>query len=369
MFDFNGEKVKLKKLRAKINTEDLPQSSENLFGEPQHDDSLESAEYLPKIIIQSDYELVEVVEGENIEDISKNIRSDINHKRSREELLQKIRGKWEKREAKRPKHESTSRAGFASDTSIESAPEIESRSEPSVHSSVEYNDQEAPENEEREESEDIGTENEEEDTFDFDYDFDDENFDEDSSDEYEEEQSDTDRETFAQLFRKLIYSNPKYYLGIDDKKIFLIQLMQKHSNLSERDILLTLHKICLNESFEGIADKFAVSRNHAARIFKNAVPKLAALIGSFVYWPSSEDIKRRLPLKFKAKFSKVVSIIDCFEIYTGIIVLNICLLKINFRNSYFQISLRMHWNNSFHLARIKEEIHRSSLSVAPQMVW
>lgn len=80
------------------------------------------------------------------------------------------------------------------------------------------------------------------------------------------------------------------------------------------EILLTLRKIRLNESFALLGINMGMSGSTASRIFSKIIPILAKLMGRLVIWPQRQKIRMHLPIPFRMRYNKVVSIVDCLEI-------------------------------------------------------
>ncbi|GBN51434.1 hypothetical protein AVEN_151279-1 [Araneus ventricosus] len=59
---------------------------------------------------------------------------------------------------------------------------------------------------------------------------------------------------------------------------------------------------------------FGLCESTVSRVFKKSVPMLAQLMQDLIVWPSLQDIRKHLPIPFRARYSKVISIIDCLEI-------------------------------------------------------
>uniref|UniRef100_A0A8D8QTW0 THAP-type domain-containing protein n=1 Tax=Cacopsylla melanoneura TaxID=428564 RepID=A0A8D8QTW0_9HEMI len=107
---------------------------------------------------------------------------------------------------------------------------------------------------------------------------------------------------------------PRIYLGLDPANLKLIELLQKGCNCSKLHIFMALRKVRLDENLEVLGDHFALSKSRVSRILKTALPNVAVFLKSHIFWPDKEVIKRNLPIAFRANFSNVQSIIDCFEI-------------------------------------------------------
>lgn len=112
----------------------------------------------------------------------------------------------------------------------------------------------------------------------------------------------------------LINKNPKVYLGISQEWLWIINLLSVESEISSDYIKLILMKIRLDDIFERLSEQFGMSTNHACRIFNSFVPKLAFYLQKLIFFPSKKSIRKTMPIPFRANYSNVQSIIDCFEI-------------------------------------------------------
>lgn len=104
------------------------------------------------------------------------------------------------------------------------------------------------------------------------------------------------------------------YLGIREESLFVLDSLCETTKLIERDILIVLRKIKLNEPFEILEDVFLISTPRLSQIFSSCVPIVARELVELIYWPEAELIKKFLPMAFLNKYSNIQSIIDCFEI-------------------------------------------------------
>ncbi|XP_018913992.2 uncharacterized protein [Bemisia tabaci] len=114
---------------------------------------------------------------------------------------------------------------------------------------------------------------------------------------------------------KLMYSNPMYYLGLHkEHAATILNKLQKYSRLSEKKILIALRKVRLNEANEGLSHVFGCSEVYIGRVINEVIPVIAELVKSLIYQPQKDIIKANLPVSFRARYSNVGYIIDCFEI-------------------------------------------------------
>lgn len=152
---------------------------------------------------------------------------------------------------------------------------------------------------------------------------------EDSDSEYEGETSShsnyssDENELEKTRFRKLmlectitkIEKNPKLFLGLPPKSYYLIsELVKNCTKLSKMQIFIVLKKIKLHQSYALLAIDFGLSIGSISKIFNSSLYKMANQMQELIVWPDVEDIKLRLPIPFRARYSSVNTIIDCLEI-------------------------------------------------------
>ncbi|KAL4721003.1 hypothetical protein ACJJTC_016774 [Scirpophaga incertulas] len=111
-----------------------------------------------------------------------------------------------------------------------------------------------------------------------------------------------------------IRNKPKLYIGLPKNVYFLIDLIKKHTDLSEPNILLCFMKIKLNRTFSQLGDDFDLSLNQVSKIFLNSMPEIVKVLSPFIKKFSLVSIKKNLPIAFRYKYNQVTCIIDCFEI-------------------------------------------------------
>ncbi|XP_055533399.1 uncharacterized protein LOC129723293 isoform X2 [Wyeomyia smithii] len=119
---------------------------------------------------------------------------------------------------------------------------------------------------------------------------------------------------YVAFSNKLMKKHPMRYLGVPDDSLYVLDAVAEATKLSERDIMIVLRKIRMNESFDILSDVFGLSCSRISQIFNNSVPIIAAEMRELMFWPMSENIKKFLPVAFLQNYSNVESIIDCFEI-------------------------------------------------------
>lgn len=106
----------------------------------------------------------------------------------------------------------------------------------------------------------------------------------------------------------------RLYLGIPKELYFLIEIIRKHTHITEQHILLCLTKIRLNKTFSELANDFGLSLAQTSKIFLAKLPLISNALSAFIKTFSANTIKLNLPIAFRHKFHQVTCIIDCFEI-------------------------------------------------------
>jgi hypothetical protein len=117
----------------------------------------------------------------------------------------------------------------------------------------------------------------------------------------------------------LILSNPKAYIGVDQKWLSILDVLSNkieyHGKLKPIDVIyLVLRKLRLNESFQIIANEFGVTKSIASYLFRRFLPFISDHLKELVFWPSATSIRKCLPVAFRKSYRKVQTVIDCFEI-------------------------------------------------------
>ena len=87
--------------------------------------------------------------------------------------------------------------------------------------------------------------------------------------------------------------------------------------LSQKDeFLLTLMKLHLGSTSADLAQRFGIGTTTVSNVFTAWIKILSKELGSLVYNPSKDVVKKTLPAKFKKPgYSNVRHIIDCTEIF------------------------------------------------------
>ncbi|CAH1992413.1 unnamed protein product [Acanthoscelides obtectus] len=123
-----------------------------------------------------------------------------------------------------------------------------------------------------------------------------------------------DHKSNLQCTLSKIIKNPKLYIGIPAKLYFIVDLISKHTKLSEKYILLCLMKIKSNRTFSQLANDFDISLSQAREIFCNKISSFFSVLLPFMKTFTICTIKNNLPIKFHYKYHKINCIIYCLEI-------------------------------------------------------
>lgn len=113
---------------------------------------------------------------------------------------------------------------------------------------------------------------------------------------------------------KAITREPKLFLGLPPASYACIEYLCNHIKVSLTDVLVTMKKIRWREPNSMLAIHFGVSESTVARRFRETLPKVAQCMQELVFIPSRDYIRLNLPIPFRKRYAKVVSIIDCFEV-------------------------------------------------------
>lgn len=111
-----------------------------------------------------------------------------------------------------------------------------------------------------------------------------------------------------------ISTNVGFYLGLPEDIYFLTKLLSASIASSIRDILISLKKIRLNDSYVRLAIDFELSKSSVCKIFNKTIPLIANRMKQLIFFPPVEEIYEKLPISFRKRYFKTVSILDCFEI-------------------------------------------------------
>lgn len=94
-------------------------------------------------------------------------------------------------------------------------------------------------------------------------------------------------------------------------------VLTSSSKLSKfEQFTLVLMKLRMNIPNFDLAFRFCVSKSTVSRIIRKWIFALDERLSRLIYWPTREELIRTMPYCFQPKYGmKLVSIIDCFEIF------------------------------------------------------
>lgn len=98
-------------------------------------------------------------------------------------------------------------------------------------------------------------------------------------------------------------------VSVSANPLIKILSMQDH-------LLIVLMKIRLGLLNKDLAFRFNVSETTVSRILNHWIPELAKCLKCLIIWPDNDVTQSNLPESFKPHYRKVVSTIDCFEVFT-----------------------------------------------------
>ena len=122
------------------------------------------------------------------------------------------------------------------------------------------------------------------------------------------------KENSLRRVRSLILSNPKAYIGVDQKWLSILDVLSNkieyHGKLKPIDVIyLVLRKLRLNESFQIIANEFGVTKSIVSYLFRRFLPFISDHLKELVFWPSATSIRKCLPVAFRKSYRKVQTVI------------------------------------------------------------
>ncbi|XP_018910703.2 uncharacterized protein [Bemisia tabaci] len=136
-----------------------------------------------------------------------------------------------------------------------------------------------------------------------------------SSNELSQRKEEEDeRQKIRALNIKLMENNSKFFLGVNPSALIIIDRLSEYTQCSRLKILIALRKIRCNESATMLGFMLGYSNSYIGKIIREVIPKLADYLRSLIYQPNQDIIQSNLPVPFRASYSDVAYIIDCFEI-------------------------------------------------------
>ncbi|XP_041347065.1 uncharacterized protein LOC121366856 [Gigantopelta aegis] len=103
----------------------------------------------------------------------------------------------------------------------------------------------------------------------------------------------------------------------------LLEYISIHQNVTPRSalsgfqqLLLTLMKLRLNVTNVLLGFIFNIDKTTVSRTFLNTIDILHVMLQPLINWPGRDELKKTMPMEFRRYLeSKVVVIIDCFEVF------------------------------------------------------
>ena len=124
-----------------------------------------------------------------------------------------------------------------------------------------------------------------------------------------------------QLDNKLL----KQYTGLSNFTTFIAVLDLVSSSIPHHSVMklsnyqcfmLTLMRLRLDLPYFDLEYRFGVSQQTASRIFIKWIGVMAKRLSFLIIWPDRESLQKTMPFCFLIHYGlKVVSVIDCFEIF------------------------------------------------------
>ncbi|XP_061728911.1 uncharacterized protein LOC133533855 isoform X2 [Cydia pomonella] len=113
---------------------------------------------------------------------------------------------------------------------------------------------------------------------------------------------------------KIITNKPKMFLGLPKSFWWIINFIAQECSCLAFHIIICLFKLKNNDSFARMSEEFQMARSTIRLVFEKNVVVLSTYFQNCIYLPPLSEIKKKLPLAFKIRYSNVQCIIDCFEI-------------------------------------------------------
>ena len=112
-----------------------------------------------------------------------------------------------------------------------------------------------------------------------------------------------------------------YYTGLLNREMLLstFELVIPFPGLKRdvywRSFIITLMKLRLNLGYQDLAYRLGIPISTISRHFQEMLDIMAVRLDFLISWPDREELRKTMPLCFRPTYgSKVVAIIDCYEI-------------------------------------------------------
>ncbi|XP_052869846.1 uncharacterized protein LOC128275402 isoform X2 [Anopheles cruzii] len=109
---------------------------------------------------------------------------------------------------------------------------------------------------------------------------------------------------------QMLHEFPTLFLGLRRNRMFLVTSLAQSFDLNQRDIILALRKIKLNESSARLGMVFGVDSNEVDVLVHTNVPKIADCLRNFILWPDDFTMKMNVPIKLRQHFNRIHLILN-----------------------------------------------------------
>ncbi|XP_055635797.1 uncharacterized protein LOC129775283 isoform X2 [Toxorhynchites rutilus septentrionalis] len=116
--------------------------------------------------------------------------------------------------------------------------------------------------------------------------------------------------TSTKVKLQMVHEFPTLFLGLRRNRIFLVNSLAQSFELNQRDIILTLRKIKLNEHNARLASVFGLTDSEVEILFRTSVPKIADCLRNFIVWPDDITMKLNVPINLRQHFNKIHLILN-----------------------------------------------------------
>ncbi|XP_058455124.1 uncharacterized protein LOC131432702 isoform X2 [Malaya genurostris] len=120
----------------------------------------------------------------------------------------------------------------------------------------------------------------------------------------------TNTNTSTKVKLQMVHEFPTLFLGLRRNRIFLVNSLAQSFELNQRDIILTLRKIKLNEHNARLASVFGLTDGEVEILFRTSVPKIADCLRNFIVWPDDITMKLNVPINLRQHFNKIHLILN-----------------------------------------------------------
>ncbi|XP_065342097.1 uncharacterized protein LOC135940905 isoform X1 [Cloeon dipterum] len=124
------------------------------------------------------------------------------------------------------------------------------------------------------------------------------------------------RKTLKSVSIELMMDHPEKFLGVPPYALFVVDELAAAVSGPHalEDVLLTLRRVKLMESYSILGLYFNLSRSAVSKIFRKTLPTIAECLKELLVNTPTTQIKYNLPVAFRYNFSNTTDILDAFEI-------------------------------------------------------